>query len=111
FQKLGILRHLVGLLPHVKTVGPAMTSSMSALSATLRVIGPAWSIVTSMLMMPVYGTSPCVGFIPTMPQNAPGMRIEPPWSPPIARSTSPAATRAALPDDEPPAEWPRLQGL
>jgi hypothetical protein len=51
---------------------------MSALSATLRVIGPAWSIVTSMLMMPVYGTSPWVGFIPTMPQNAPGMRIEPP---------------------------------
>jgi len=31
------------------------------------------------------------------------MRIEPPWSPPIAMSTSPAATSAALPDEEPPA--------
>ena len=30
--------------------------------------------------------------------------VEPPWSPPMARSTSPAATSAALPDDEPPAE-------
>ena len=31
------------------------------------------------------------------------MRIEPPWSPPIAISTSPAPTSAAQPDDEPPA--------
>ena len=39
------------------------------------------------------------------------MRIEPPWSPPMARSTSPAATSAALPDDEPPAEYPMRCGL
>jgi len=39
------------------------------------------------------------------------MRMEPPWSPPIAISTSPAATTAALPDDDPPAEWPILRGL
>jgi len=39
-----------------------------------------------------------------MPQNEAGMRIEPPWSPPIAMSTSPAATSAPEPDDEPPAE-------
>src|SRR5438552_1388910 len=39
------------------------------------------------------------------------MRIEPPWSPPIAMSTSPAATSAALPDDEPPADQPYLRGL
>src|SRR5207244_8271937 len=32
------------------------------------------------------------------------MLIEPPWSPPIAISHSPAATRAALPLEEPPAE-------
>jgi hypothetical protein len=30
--------------------------------------------------------------------------IDPPWSPPSAKSTSPSATRTALPDDEPPAE-------
>jgi hypothetical protein len=39
-----------------------------------------------------------------MPHQALGMRIEPPWSPPIAMSTSPAATSAALPLEEPPAE-------
>ena len=39
------------------------------------------------------------------------MRIEPPWSPPIAMSHSPAATSAALPDDEPPADQPYLRGL
>ena len=32
------------------------------------------------------------------------MRIDPPWSPPIAISASPVATTTALPDDEPPAE-------
>jgi hypothetical protein len=39
------------------------------------------------------------------------MRIEPPWSPPIASGTSPAATTAPLPDDEPPAEKPIRRGL
>jgi len=28
------------------------------------------------------------------------MRIDPPWSPPMAISTSPATTTAALPDDD-----------
>src|SRR5919205_3281684 len=37
-----------------------------------------------------------------MPQNAAGIRIEPPWSPPSARSTSPEATSAALPLELPP---------
>src|ERR1700730_2344957 len=39
------------------------------------------------------------------------MRMEPPWSPPMAISTSPAATTAALPDDEPPAEYPGFRGF
>src|SRR5262245_56598311 len=39
------------------------------------------------------------------------MRIEPPWSPPMAIGTSPAATTAALPDDDPPAEYPIRRGL
>ena len=37
--------------------------------------------------------------------------MEPPWSPPSAMSTSPAATRAALPPDEPPALCSGLCGL
>ena len=39
------------------------------------------------------------------------MRTEPPWSPPTARSTAPAATSAALPLDDPPAERVGSHGL
>src|ERR671932_2918884 len=46
-----------------------------------------------------------------MPQNAAGMRIEPPWSPPSARSTSPDATSAALPLELPPVVRERSHGL
>ena len=46
-----------------------------------------------------------------MPQNALGIRTEPPWSPPSARSASPAATRAALPLDDPPADFAGFHGL
>jgi hypothetical protein len=37
-----------------------------------------------------------------MPQQAAGIRTEPPVSVPIAKSTSPAATTVAEPLDEPP---------
>src|SRR5579864_6046816 len=63
-------------------------------------MGPVWSTKISIGMMPVYGTSPHVGFIPYTPQYDAGIRIEPPWSPPIAMSTSPAATNAALPEED-----------
>ena len=59
-------------------------------------------MVSSMGITPVYGTRPWVGLSPTMPHMDAGMRIEPPWSPPIAISTSPAATAAPEPDEEPP---------
>ena len=39
------------------------------------------------------------------------MRTEPPWSPPVAMSTSPSATSAALPLDEPPVECVGSCGL
>src|SRR2546423_9057541 len=39
------------------------------------------------------------------------MRTEPPWSPPVAMSTSPAATSAALPLEDPPALRERSHGL
>src|SRR4029077_11805442 len=73
-------------------------------------------MVNSIGNAPVYGTRPWVGLCPTVPHHELGMRTEPPWSPPIARSASPhpprspptprpsppEATRAALPADEPP---------
>src|SRR5215471_7920738 len=84
---------------------------MSAASVTVLVIGPRWSSVFSIGKAPVYGTRPCVGLCPTTPQYDAGILTEPPWSPPSATSTAPAATRAALPLDDPPAvrEW--SQGL
>src|SRR6267143_775955 len=44
--------------------------------------------------IPKCDTSPNVGLWPMIPQNAAGMRMEPPWSPPNEMSTSPAATAA-----------------
>src|SRR5229473_5233084 len=46
-------------------------------------------------------TSPTVGFSPTTPFTAAGQVTEPSVSVPIAASTSPDATAAALPEDEP----------
>ena len=43
-----------------------------------------------------------VGLKPAMPQQAAGTRMEPPVSVPTVKVTSPAATDAALPLDEPP---------
>ena len=39
------------------------------------------------------------------------MRTDPPWSPPVAMSTTPAASRAALPLEDPPAERVVSHGL
>jgi len=41
---------------------------------------------------PVTGTKPNVAFSPTQPDQQLGRRTDPPWSPPIAMSTSPVAT-------------------
>ena len=59
-------------------------------------------MVISIGKMPVNGTSPQVGFRPTIPQNAEGTRMEPPSSHPTAMSTTLDATSAALPLDDPP---------
>ena len=42
----------------------------------------------SIAIAPVYGTRPQVGFKPTDPFQHDGIRMDPPWSPPIAMSTS-----------------------
>ena len=54
---------------------------------------------------------PKVGRSPMMPQKEAGPRTEPPVSLPSAKSTSPAATAAAEPDDEPPGTRPGAAGL
>src|SRR5881392_789016 len=49
--------------------------------------------------------------MPTTPQKAAGWRIEPPVSEPSANKTSPAATAAADPPDEPPGTVSRFHGF
>src|SRR5665213_469252 len=68
-------------------------------------------MVISRAKIPVNGTSPHVGFSPTMPQNADGTRMDPPSSHPTAISTTPDATSAALPLEEPPVVRERSCGL
>jgi len=52
-----------------------------------------------------------VGFSPTSPQNAAGIRIEPPVSVAVARGTMPAAIAAPEPPLEPPGEYAGAQGF
>ena len=90
--------------------GPAITLSISAASATVRVIGPAWESV-SVADGGKIGTVPKVGFSPNTPQNAAGILIEPAPSEPCASGPRPAATAAAAPPLDPPAVDPCFHGL
>ncbi len=56
-------------------------------------------------------TRPYVGRSPVTPVKAAGVVIEPQVSEPSAKGTSPAATAAAEPLEEPPAHASRSQGL
>jgi hypothetical protein len=56
-------------------------------------------------------TRPYVGFRPTVPHHAEGMRMEPPVSVPRAAKQSPAATATPDPLDEPPVLLAAFQGL
>ena len=87
-----------------------MTVIISAASATVRVMGPAWARVPKGLAGQ-WGTSLNVGLWPTMPQKPAGMRMEPPASVPSAMGAMPADTAAALPPLLPPAVLLGSQGL
>ncbi len=65
-------------------------------------MGPILSKVYAPTIPPARLTRPYVGRSPVTPQNADGQRIEPHVSVPIAKPTSPEATAAPEPDDEPP---------
>ena len=99
-----------GRLNQSRESGPLIASSISAASATVRVIGP--TCATSPKAEGGYvATRPKVGFSPKMPQNAAGMRIEPPASLPTASGQIPASTAAALPPLLPPGVRSRFHGL
>src|ERR1700739_1018080 len=88
-----------------------MTSSISALSATVRVIGPTWSSVKESGNTPRRETRPYVGLSPTIPQALAGLRTLPPVSLPSAIGNSPAAKPEPEPEDEPPGWWSVFHGL
>ena len=56
-------------------------------------------------------TRPRVGLMPNSPQTLDGIRIDPPPSLPCAAGASPAATAAAAPPLEPPADLVRSHGV
>ena len=81
---------------------PATAASTSPQSSAVRASGPSLSIVLLSAMAPWRLTRPKVGRRPVTPQNAAGYWIDPQVSEPIANGTSPAATAAPDPLDEPP---------
>ena len=87
--KMGKNASIITMSYYVISVLDWLTSNIRAQSWTVRAIGPRWSSVGSIDIAPVYGTRPQVGFKPTDPFQHDGIRMEPPWSPPIAMSTWP----------------------
>src|SRR3954453_21606841 len=90
-----------------------MISSVSAASATVRVIGPvcASEAQDGGAKPGERGTRPKVGFNPNTPQNDEGTRIDPTPSVPIAIGPHPAATAAAAPPLDPPLVCAGFHGL
>lgn len=95
--------------------GPSRSSVSarnSALSRTVRLT--QWSLVIALKSdsaRTARTVRPRLGLNPNRPHTDAGMRIEPPPSLAWARGTSPAATAAAEPPDEPAAENDRSHGL
>ena len=75
---------------------------MTIASATVRVIGPGVSKDSARGIVPALLSSLWLGRWPTTPHSAAGQRTEPAVSVPIAATHIPAATAAAVPEDEPP---------
>ena len=88
-----------------------MAESSRQTSGTVRAIGPA----TERLLQPSprrsLATRPGVGRKPTMPQNAAGLRSDPPVSEPEQIGTMPVASATADPPEEPAAERVGSNGL
>src|SRR5262245_26842529 len=88
-----------------------MAERISAESSAVRPIEPSLSSVHDSAIAPCRLTRPYVGRKPVTPQNDAGVMIEPDVSEPMANGTSPAATAAAEPDEEPPDQNERSQGV
>ncbi len=90
---------------------PEMTSWRSAASKALRATGPGVSSEDEKAMSPKRELDPYVGLAPKVPVTAPGWRMEPPVSVPMASGAIFAATAAAEPPPEPPGMRPVSHGF
>ncbi len=90
---------------------PRIASYTIALSSTERVSGPVVPSAHHRCGSGAVVTRPRWGLSPKSPQQAAGIRIEPPPSPPIAAAAIPVATATALPPLDPPGERVGSQGL
>src|SRR5919201_2580698 len=91
--------------------GPAIAASTSAQSSAERAIGPSLSSVQESAIAPWRDTRPYVGRRPVTPQYDAGVMMEPDVSEPMAYGTSPAATAAPEPLDDPPDQWSGFHGV
>ena len=89
------------------TSPPAIAASSSAQQAIEGASGPAESSVPDKGKTPSSGIRPVVVLSPVTPQNAAGIRTEPPVSEPMAAAAMPSATETAAPEDDPPGMRPR----
>ena len=90
---------------------PVITSSSSAASATVRAIGPSTPKPSRSGASGPPETRPRDGLIPNSPQTRTGMRMDPAPSLPWAAGARPAATAAAAPPLDPPADRDRSHGV
>src|SRR6478735_2749999 len=99
----------------VSADAPAKPGSISRMpsstAATSAPSGPTVSMDGASGYTPSSGTRPQVVFRPAIPQQAAGIRTEPPVSVPRATSASPAATATAEPLDDPPGSRPGSSGF
>src|SRR6266498_4484366 len=90
---------------------PVITSSKSAASATVRASGPLIDRPVRSGTSGAWEIRPREGLIPKRPHTLDGIRIDPPPSLPRATGARPAATAAAAPPLDPPADRDRSQGV
>src|ERR1700727_57622 len=83
-----------------------MPLSSNVVSATVRPMGPTTGNTVHPCGRRSVGTKPGVGRNPTTPQNAAGLRNDPPASVPWQIGTIPVASATADPPDEPARQFP-----
>ena len=88
--------------PALRSCGPAITEKSSAVSSTLRPIGPGVDRSLQAGRVDSNGTRPGDGRKPTTLQNAAGLRRDPPVSLPSAMGMKRAASATAAPPLLPP---------